>query len=78
MTVAAARRSWPDKMLWCHPSLGWFHERGANLRQLIRGMVQDAGPTRFCLMISEEIPPDWERTVPEILTLLREEHPAKS
>lgn len=73
MTVAEARQAWPDKMLWCHPSLGWFREREPTLRQLIKGMVRAAGPRRFCLMISEEIPPDWERTVPLVLTLLREE-----
>jgi len=73
LTVAEARRCWPDKMLWCHPSLGWFRERPETLRQLVRGMVRDAGPNRFCLMISEEIPPDWERTVPQVLALLQEE-----
>ena len=73
MTVAGARRCWPDKMLWCHPSLGWFREPPETLRPLIRGMVRDAGPGRFCLMISEEIPPDWERTVPQVLALLQEE-----
>jgi hypothetical protein len=73
MTVAEARRQWPDKMLWCHPSLGWFREGEATLRHLVKGMVRDAGPRRFCLMISEEIPPDWERTVPQVLALLRED-----
>jgi hypothetical protein len=73
MTVAEARRQWPDKMLWCHPSLGWFREGEAILRHLVKGMVRDAGPRRFCLMISEEIPPDWERTVPQVLALLRED-----
>ena len=73
MTVAEARQRWPDKMLWCHPPLGWYRERGETLGQLIKGMVQDAGPNRFCLMISEDIPPDWERTVPQVLALLRKE-----
>jgi hypothetical protein len=72
LTVTEARRLWPDKMLWCHPSLGWFRESGETLEKLIRGMVQAAGPKRYCLMISEEIPPEWERTVPQILSLLRE------
>lgn len=76
LTVAEARRCWPDLMLWCHPSLGWYRESPDMLRSLIRGMVRDAGPRRFCLMISEEIPPDWERTVPQVLALLREEAPA--
>jgi len=73
MLVAEARRHWPDKMLWCHPSLGWFREREETLSRLIDSMVRDAGPRRFCLMISEEIPPHWERTVPQVLALLREQ-----
>ena len=71
LPVAEARRCWPDKMLWCHPPLGWFRESPATLEGLIRGMVRDARPGRFCLMISEEIPPDWERTVPQVLGILR-------
>jgi hypothetical protein len=69
--VAEARRSWPDKMLWCHPPLGWFRESPKVLGELILGMVRDARPGRFCLMISEEVPPDWERTVPRVLEILR-------
>ncbi|MBI4026063.1 MAG: hypothetical protein HY360_13845 [Verrucomicrobia bacterium] len=71
MTVAEARQQWPDKMLWCHPPLGWYRER-ETLGRLIKGMARDAGPKRFCLMISEDIPPDWEQTVPQVLMTLRE------
>ena len=70
--VAEARRLWPDRMLWCHPSLDWFRDGGKGLGPLIRGLVKDAGPRRFCLMISEEIPPDWAQTVPQVLSLLQE------
>ena len=72
LTIAEARRQWPDKMLWCHPSLGWYRDDGDALVRRIREMARDAGPTRFCLMISEEIPPDWERTVPLVLAALRD------
>ncbi|MFI5358407.1 MAG: hypothetical protein ACHQ4G_13835 [Opitutales bacterium] len=72
LTVAEARQQWPDKMLWCHPPLGWFHEDAPTLRLLIQDMAKAAGPGRFCLMISEEIPPEWERTVPLVLAALRE------
>lgn len=72
LTVAEARRLWPDRMLWCHPSLDWFRDGGKGLGPLIRGLVKDAGPRRFCLMISEEIPPDWAQTVPQVLSLLQE------
>lgn len=71
MSVAEARLLWPDKFLWLHPSLGWYREEAAVLRERVRKMVRDAGPTRFCLMISEEVPPNWETTIPIVLDALQ-------
>lgn len=67
MTVAEARAAWPDKFLWLHPNLGWYEQGEAYLREQIRRVCGEAGPSRYCLMISEEVPPDWERTVPAVL-----------
>ncbi len=67
MTVADARSRWPNKFLWLHPNLGWYAQPEAELTGLIRQMARDAGPRRYCLMVSEEVPPDWERTVPAVL-----------
>jgi hypothetical protein len=72
MTAAEARQRWPDKMLWCHPPLGWYREHTEILGSRIKEMIKDAGPTRFCLMISEEIPPEWRQTVPKVMTVVRE------
>lgn len=70
MSVTEARELWPDKFLWLHPPLGWYRESQAELSGRIRRMVADAGAKRFCLMISEDVPPGWERTVPEVLRTL--------
>jgi len=70
MTVAEARAAWPDKFLWVHPNLGWYQLAPEALAEHIRRAAHDAGPTRACLMISEDIPPDWERTIPAILATL--------
>lgn len=72
MTAAEARAAWPDKFLWLHPPLGWYHEARPLLIEQIRRMASDAGPSRYCLMISEDIPPDWQRTVPAVLAALAE------
>jgi hypothetical protein len=72
MGVADARQVWPDKFLWLHPSLGWYREPSDVMRERIRGMVRDAAGTRFCLMISEDVPPNWQETVPMVLQSLRE------
>jgi hypothetical protein len=69
--VSEARQAWPDKFLWLHPNLGWYRMPEPQLREKILEMVRSAGSSRFCLMISEDIPPDWERTVPAVLETLQ-------
>jgi len=70
MSVAEARAAWPDKFLWLHPNLGWYSRPDDELAAQIRRIVREAGPSRFCLMISEEVPPDWQRSVPTVLRTL--------
>ena len=70
LTIARARRIWTDKFFWLHPSLSWFHMPEKELIHNIRQMASDAGPSRYCMMISEEVPPDWERTMPLVLNTL--------
>ncbi len=70
MSVGEARALWPDKFLWLHPPLGWFREDRVTLSKRIKQMVRDAGPSRFCLEISEDIPPDWSETILVVLDAL--------
>ncbi|MGI6417242.1 MAG: hypothetical protein ACOX1P_16395 [Thermoguttaceae bacterium] len=70
MPVAQARACWPDKFLWLHPPLGWYQENRATLARRIEEMVRDAGPRRYCLMISEDVPPQWNESVPAVLEAL--------
>lgn len=70
LTTAEARRLWPDKFLWCHPSLTWYSLPPEELACRVREMAAAAGPARYCLMISEEVPPAWETTAPRVLAAL--------
>jgi hypothetical protein len=70
MTISQARAWWPDKFFWLHPSLTWYRLPPGELVNRIRTMVRDAGPTRYCLMVSEEVPPNWEVTLPLVLETL--------
>jgi hypothetical protein len=69
LSSAEARKLWPDTFLWLHPNLGWYEQDEAGLRAEIRKMAAGAG-RNYCMMISEEVPPDWERTVPIVLNEL--------
>ncbi|MCD4823617.1 MAG: hypothetical protein K8S55_03350 [Phycisphaerae bacterium] len=70
MSVAEAREAWPDKFLWVHPNLRWYQMPERQLVENITRVAHQAGPKRFCLMISEDIPPDWRKTVPIVLETL--------
>jgi len=70
MTIAQARRLWPDKFLWLHPSLTCYDMDKDRFAGTLREMARQAGPSRYCMMISEDVPPDWVRTVPWVLDAL--------
>ena len=72
MTIGQARSAWPEKFLWVHPNLHWYRQSEDDLAATVRRAVAEAGPTRYCLMISEDVPPDWERSVPAVLRCLEE------
>ena len=78
LSVAEARAAWPDKYLWLHPNLGWYRLPSPELCANIRRIQQGAGLTRYCLMISEDLPPAWEQTVPLVLETLNEQKTAHS
>ena len=70
MSTSEARQCWPDKFLWLHPTLTWYDLPTHQLLGNIQDMLKAAGPQRYCLMISEEVPPNWQVTVPKILEML--------
>jgi hypothetical protein len=69
LSAADARALWPDTFLWLHPNLGWYQKGEGALREAVRTMAGQAG-SRFCMMISEEVPPGWRSTVPAVLAEL--------
>lgn len=71
MPIAEARQRWPDKFFWLNPSLTWDALPDRELEAKVRRLIHDAR-RRFCLQISEELPPNWQRTVPLILRTLNQ------
>ncbi|HPS54929.1 MAG TPA: uroporphyrinogen decarboxylase family protein [Sedimentisphaerales bacterium] len=70
MEISDARQKWSDKFFWLHPSLSWFQKSNQELEKNIIQIIKEAGPKRFCLMISEDVPPDWKQKVPFVLNIL--------
>lgn len=71
MSVAEARNAWPGTFLWLHPPLGWYTEGERSFAAHLAEMIRGAGGSRFCMMISEDIPRDPDRTIPFVLETLR-------
>ena len=70
MTIKQARDAWPDKFFWINPCLGWYHLPQEALVKNIIETARQAGPTRYCMMISEEVPHNWGKNIPTVLRTL--------
>lgn len=69
ISIAKARQYWPEKFLWMHPSLSWDTIPDDELVDNILQMARDAG-NRSCFQVSEDVPPNWKRTIPLIIKTL--------
>lgn len=72
LTIKQARKYWPDKFFWLHPTLDWDGLSNVELAGKIKQTANEAGMRRFCFELSEELPPNWQRTIPVILETLND------
>lgn len=70
MSTLEARKAWPDKFLWQNINLNWYRMPEKELAENITRVIQQAGPSRYCLMISEDVPQNWRQAVPTVLEIL--------
>ena len=71
MSTLEARNAWPDKFIWQNINLNWYRMPKKELADNITRIVKQAGPSRFCLMISEDVPQNWRQSVPAVLEILK-------
>lgn len=74
MTLAEARASWPDKLLWSNINLGCYELPPEELKQEIWRRVEAGGQDgrRLAFEVSEARPPRWRQSMPVILAALNE------
>ncbi len=70
MNILQARKLWPEKFFWMHPSLSIDRFSEKKVENYILQMIRDAD-SKFCFLLSEEVPPNWKRTIPLILEILQ-------
>lgn len=69
MTVADARRAWPDKVLWINFPSSLHRRDDATIEGVAARLAEEAGhPDGFLVGITENMPPDrWQSSCPAIM-----------
>ena len=70
LTIKEARQLWPDRFLWVHPTLCWYDMGVETLIENVLDIASQADHKRFCLQLSEEVPDNWQETLPALLDAL--------
>ena len=68
MLTHEARAAWQDKFIWQNINLNWYEMPPGELKRNLIRVIEAAGRKRHCLMISEEVPQNWRKSVPFILS----------
>ncbi len=71
MRYDECRAAWPDKVFWANLNLGCYHLPPDRLRAEVRAKLARAGRRGVVLGMSEDLPPNWQETLPIILEELQ-------
>jgi hypothetical protein len=72
MMLDECRAAWPDKSLWSNINVGLYKLPPAELREAVIAKRKRAGKNALAFEISEEVPENWQESVPVVLQTLRE------
>ncbi|NLY01819.1 MAG: hypothetical protein GXY83_37515 [Rhodopirellula sp.] len=72
MTYDQCRAAWPDKVFWANVNVDLYYRPADELREAVRGICRRAGKRGVALEISEDLPGNWEQSVPVVLETLEE------
>ena len=72
MTYDQCREVWPDKVFWANINVGLYFRPEEELRSEIIAKRNRAGKKAFAFEISEDLPGNWEKSIPVVLDALKE------
>ncbi len=72
MTFDQCRAAWPDKVFWGNVNVDLYYRPADQLREAVKGICHRAGKQAVALEISEDLPGNWEQSVPVVLETLEE------
>ena len=72
MTYDQCRRAWPDKVFWANINVDLYSEPEQVLRKAVLQKRQRAGKKALAFEISEDLPANWQQSIPIVLATLKE------
>jgi len=72
MTYDQCRAAWPDKVFWGNVNVDLYYRPEASLREAVKGICHRAGKRALALEISEDLPDNWQQSVPVVLETLED------
>jgi len=72
MTYGRCRGAWPDKVFWANINVDLYYQPEPVLRHAVIEKRQRAGKQALAFEISEDLPTNWQQTIPVVLETLRE------
>ena len=72
MTYDQCRTVWQDKVFLGNINVGLYYRSEEELKREVIAMRERAGKKAFLFEISEDLPRNWEKSVPAVLNTLRE------
>jgi hypothetical protein len=72
MTYDECRAAWPYKTFWGNINLAHYYRPPDALREAVVAMRQRAGKRAFAFEISEDLPDNWETSIPIVLETLED------
>ena len=72
MTYDLCRAAWPDKVFWANINVDLYAQPEDILRQAVIDKRQRAGKKALAFEISEDLPANWQETIPVVLDTLKD------
>lgn len=72
MTLPQCRQAWPDKLFWSNINVSSFELPPEKLKELLYQRIAEGSVDGrlFAFEISEDVPPNWQQSVPVVLDAL--------
>jgi len=72
MMYDECRAAWPGKVFWGNINVGLYYRSEVKLREAVIAKRERAGKKALAFEISEDLPENWEESVPVVLQALQE------